>query len=191
MCLYQTFLDFAGNNIERKMWDRVKIYTKSCIVWNRNRHQNWHCLWLSDTSSYAIIYKCKLDMCLPTLSCFLQQLMLKHKIGEYNAKISGELPTFILNWLCYKPILKTENWWPQGICSYFTFRIYTYVTGSQSLIVQGKYLSMKYFVQLFVCMDVSFCLFCMHNMYMYICICMLSTVGTGVLICSIMLKNVM
>jgi len=28
------------------------------------------------------------------------------------------------------------------------------VTGSQSLFVQGKYLSMKYFVQLFVCMDV-------------------------------------
>ena len=29
--------------------------------------------------------------------------------------------------------------------------MYTHVTGSQSLIVQGKYLSMKYFVQLFVC----------------------------------------
>ena len=55
------------------------------------------------------IYKCKLDKCLPTLSCFLQQLMLKYKIDEYNAKISGELPTFILNWICYKPILKTEN----------------------------------------------------------------------------------
>ena len=55
------------------------------------------------------IYKCKLDKCLPTLSCFLQQLMLKYKIDEYNAKINGELPTFILNWLCYKPILKTEN----------------------------------------------------------------------------------
>ena len=55
------------------------------------------------------IYKCKLDKCLSTLSCCLQQLMLKYKIGEYNAKISGELPTFILNWLCYKPILKTEN----------------------------------------------------------------------------------
>ena len=39
----------------------------------------------------------------------LQQLMLKHKIDEYNAKISGELPTFIVKWLCYKPILKTEN----------------------------------------------------------------------------------
>ena len=34
-------------------------------------------------------------------------------------------------------------------------------------------------------MDVSFCVLCMHNMYMYICICMLSTVGTGVLTCSI------
>ena len=34
-------------------------------------------------------------------------------------------------------------------------------------------------------MDVSFCLLCMYNMSMYICICMLSTVGMGVLICSI------
>ena len=34
-------------------------------------------------------------------------------------------------------------------------------------------------------MDVSFCLLCMYNMCMYICIHMLSTVGTGVLICSI------
>ena len=102
--------------------------------------------------------------------------MLKYKIDEYSGKISGELPTFILNWLCYKPILKTENGWPQGICSYFRFRIYTHVTGSQSLIVQGKYLSMKYFVQLFVCMDVymdvSFCLLCMYNMcctFVYVC----------------------
>ena len=30
---------------------KCKIYTKSCIVWNRNRHQNWHSLWLSDISS--------------------------------------------------------------------------------------------------------------------------------------------
>ena len=52
------------------------------------------------------IYKCKLDKCLPTLSC---QLVLKYKTDEYNAKISGELPIFILNWLCYKPILTTEN----------------------------------------------------------------------------------
>ena len=73
------------------------------------------------------IYKCKLDKCLPTLSCFLQQLMLKYKIDEYNAKISGEPPTFIVNWLCYKPILKTENWWPQGICIYFRFRIYAHM----------------------------------------------------------------
>ena len=56
-----------------------------------------------------IIYKCKLDKCLPTLSCFLLQLMLKYNIDEHNAKISGELPTFIFSWLCYKPILTTEN----------------------------------------------------------------------------------
>ena len=56
MFLYQTFLDFAGSNIERKMWDsaKCKIYTKPCIVWNRNRHENWYNLRLSDTSSLAI-----------------------------------------------------------------------------------------------------------------------------------------
>ena len=37
------------------------------------------------------IYRCKLDKCLPTLSCLIQQLMLKYKIDEYNSKISGEL----------------------------------------------------------------------------------------------------
>ena len=56
-----------------------------------------------------IIYKCKLDKCFPTLSCFLLQLMLKYKIDEHNAKIIGELPTFIFSWFCYKPILTTEN----------------------------------------------------------------------------------
>ena len=35
-------------------------------------------------------------------------------------------------------------------------------------------------------MDVSFCLLCMYNMCMYICIRKLSTVGTGVLMCSIL-----
>ena len=36
-------------------------------------------------------------------------------------------------------------------------------------------------------MDVSFCLLCMPNKYMYICISMLSAVGTGVLTCSIVI----
>ena len=55
------------------------------------------------------IYKCRLDKCLPILSCFLQQLTLQYKIDEYNAKTSGELSTFNLNWLCYKPILTIET----------------------------------------------------------------------------------
>ena len=37
------------------------------------------------------IYKCKLDKYLPTLSCFIQQLILRYKIEEYNSKTSGEL----------------------------------------------------------------------------------------------------
>ena len=39
----------------------------------------------------------------------LSELMLKYKIDECNPKISGELSTFNLNWLCYKPILTTDN----------------------------------------------------------------------------------
>jgi len=54
--------------------------------------------------------------------------------------------------------------------------MYTHVTGSQSLIVQGKYLSVKYFVQLFVCMDVCLDYLLVYyvciNMYIYVCIWM-------------------
>ena len=54
--------------------------------------------------------------------------------------------------------------------------MYTRVTCSQSLNVQGKYLSVKYFVQLSVSMavymSVPFCLLSMYNLYMYICIIM-------------------
>ena len=50
-------------------------------------------------------------------------------------------------------------------------------------------ISMKYFVQLFVCMPVympvPFCILCMHNLCMYICICLLSIVGIGVLTSSV------
>lgn len=49
----------------------------------------------------------------------------------------------------------------------------------------GKYLSVKYFVRLSVrmavCMSVTFCILCMRKLYMYICICVLSIVETGVL----------
>ena len=55
------------------------------------------------------IYTCKLDKCLPTLSCSIQLVMFRLKIEECNSKISGELSTFKLNWLCYKPILTVEN----------------------------------------------------------------------------------
>ena len=48
------------------------------------------------------IYRCKLNKCLPTLSAFLQQLMVRYKIEKYNSKISGELSTFSSNWFCYK-----------------------------------------------------------------------------------------
>ena len=36
-------------------------------------------------------------------------------------------------------------------------------------------------------MDVSFCLLCMPSKYIYICIRIVSTVGTGVLTCSIVI----
>ena len=54
---------------------------------------------------------------------------------------------------------------------------------------QSKYLSIKYFVQLSVCMAVYilsqhlylFCILYMHELYMYICRSLLSIAGTGVL----------
>ena len=64
-----------------------------------------------------------------------------------------------------------------------------HMTGSQSLIVLGNYLWSTLSNSLSVWM--SHCLLCMHNMYMYICICMLSTVGTGVLTCSIIVLHLL
>ena len=59
----------------------------------------------------------------------------------------------------------------------------------QSITQCTRQISMKYFVQLLVCMavymSVPFCLLYMHKPYMYICICLLSIVGIGVLKCSI------
>ena len=59
----------------------------------------------------------------------------------------------------------------------------------QSITQCARQISMKYFVQLLVSMavymSVPFCLLYMHKLYMYICICLLSIVGIGVLTCSI------
>ena len=38
---------------------------------------------------------------------------------------------------------------------------------------------MKYFVRLYVCMAVPFCILCMHKLYMYICICLLYIIETA------------
>ena len=59
----------------------------------------------------------------------------------------------------------------------------------QSITQCARQISMKYFVELLVSMavymSVPFCLLYMHKLYMYICICLLSIVGIGVLTCSI------
>ena len=85
-------------NSNQELIYRTEIDTKTDTVFDLVILQAKQCM-----------YKCKLNKCLPTLSCFLQLLMLKYKLDEYNAKISGELSTFNLNWLCYKPVLTIEN----------------------------------------------------------------------------------
>ena len=51
----------------------------------------------------------------------------------------------------------------------------------QTSVMQGKYLSTKCFVWLSVCMAVCmpvlFCTLCIHKLYMYVCICLLSING--------------
>ena len=85
---------------EKKKGDSANynIYTKPCIVWNRNRHEYWHSFDLVILQAKHFIYRCKqMQTCLSALSCFLQQLMLKYNTQGYNSKISGELSAFNLN----------------------------------------------------------------------------------------------
>ena len=108
------------------------------------------------------IYKCKLDKCLRTLSFFLQQLMLKYKIDEYNAKNSGELPTFIVNWLCYKPILKTET---DNLRAYVVILDleYMHICDRQSITLCARQISVYEVLCPTLCLYgcIFFCLLCM------------------------------
>ena len=89
----------------------------------------------------------------------------EYKIDGYNAKISRELPIFITS---------------EYVCSYFRFRMYTHVTCSSSLSVCAwckaniclwSTLSNSLYGCLYwhIC-PYLFCLVCMYNLYMYICI---------------------
>ena len=82
-------------------------------------------------------------------------------------------------------ILTIENWKPQCICNYCRLRMYTHVNCSQSLNARDarqNNISVKYFVRLSactaVCMSIPICILCMHKPYMYVCIRLLSIVGT-------------
>ena len=55
-----------------------------------------------------IIYKCRFDKQLPTLSPFVHQLTFRYKIEEYNPKINFEISKFNLNWLFLKFIVQEE-----------------------------------------------------------------------------------
>ena len=189
MCFYQTFFGLRWKqHWMKKVSVKCKMYT-NCIVWNRNSYKNWHSLWLSDSSSKHFIYKCKLDKYLPTLSCF-QQLMLKYRIEEYNSKVSGEQHTFNLNWLCYKPFWQSEsNNFSVNVVMLDFECIYVWHSINHSMcVMHGKYLSVKYFfptVCLYVC---TFCILCMPKLYIYIGICLLSIVETGVLTCFVVVS---
>ena len=119
------------------------------------------------------IYKCRLDKCLPILSCFLQQLTLQYKIDEYNAKTSGELSTFNLNWLCYKPILTIET---DNLSVYVVILdlecIHVWHAVNHPMCKANICLWSTVSVSMAVYMSVPFCLLSMYNLYMYICIIM-------------------
>ena len=83
MCLYQTFLDLAGNNIERKMWDspKCKNYTKPVHVYNNNNsyialyHLNIYKL----AALYIINIKIRLTIqkCTSTINAYINIKMTK------------------------------------------------------------------------------------------------------------------
>ena len=169
----------------------VSFHRNPCIVWNRHRHKNWQSFWLVILQAKHFIYKCKLDKCSLSLSCFLQQLTVRHKTEDYKSKMSSDnCPP--LTWNGFDISLfsqnKTDNF---IVCIYVRFRMVTHVTHTESVTQCTWYegnVCLSVLVRLLVCIYMYVCLcvcmhiflyiiiLCVHRLYMYICICPLSSV---------------
>ena len=51
------------------------------------------------------LYRCKFEQSVLLISVFRKQLKLRHKLEEYNSKITFQENAFNARWHCYKPLL--------------------------------------------------------------------------------------
>ena len=51
------------------------------------------------------LYRCKFEQSVPLVSVFRKQLKLRHKLEEYNSKITFQENAFNARWHCYRPLL--------------------------------------------------------------------------------------
>ena len=51
------------------------------------------------------LYRCKFEQSVPLISVFRKQLKLRHKLEEYNSKITFQENAFNARWHCYRPLL--------------------------------------------------------------------------------------
>ena len=91
-------LDVFGLSLETILKEKIKTalnvkFTQNLVLFRAEIDMKTDTVFDSVIlQAKQFIYKCKLDKCLPTLSCFLQQLTLKYKIDEYNAKPAANCP---------------------------------------------------------------------------------------------------
>ena len=55
--------------------------------------------------SKQYLYRCEFEQSVPLISVFRKQLKLRHKLEEYNTKITFQENAFNARWHCYKPLL--------------------------------------------------------------------------------------
>ena len=51
------------------------------------------------------LYRCKFEQSVQLISVFRKQLKLRHKLEEYNSKITFQENAFNARWHCYRPLL--------------------------------------------------------------------------------------
>ena len=106
--------------------------------------------------------------------------MLRYKTEEHNSKISSELSTFNLNWLCYKPILtmETDNLSQSGWMLLFYFLDLEcihmwHAVNHSTRVIQVYELLCPTICHMVVYMSVPIWILCLHKLYIYVSICYL------------------
>ena len=114
-------------------------------------------------------YKCKLDKCWPILYCFLQQVMSIQKKGIQKLKAQRWIVHLYLKWFCNKPIFKTDNFGVHIVILDLECKHTCDIVNHSMRVIQVKYLSITYFIQLFGWMAAYMSVVVFWGIY-YVCI---------------------